>query len=71
MSGITITTADVCQEAIAVLKGYEDEFLVDDLLNLGVYLTEYQQKAIVFIDMGDVARKRWLQRCLEEISTCK
>ena len=71
MSGITITTADVCQEAIAVLNGYEDEFSVDDLLDFGAYLTEHQQKAIVFVGMGDVARKHWLQRCLEEISACK
>ncbi|KIM61761.1 hypothetical protein SCLCIDRAFT_25570 [Scleroderma citrinum Foug A] len=62
MLGITITTADICQEAIAILKGYEDEFSVDNLLNLGAYLTEHRQKAIVFIGIGDVACKCWLQK---------
>ena len=69
-SGITITTNDVFQQAIAVLKTHEGDILVDDYLELAEYLTTpvNRQQAIIFAGLGDIACKRWVEKRLAEMA---
>ena len=69
-SGITITTNDVFQQAIVVLKTHEGDILVDDYLELTEYLTTpvNRQQAIIFAGLGDIAHKRWVEKHLAEMA---
>ena len=68
-SGITITTNDVFQQAIAVLMTHEGDVSVDDYLDLAEYLTTpaNKQQATIFAGLGHVAHKRWLEKRLAEM----
>ena len=69
-SGITITTNDVFQQAIAVLTTHEGDVSVDNYLDLAEYLTMLanKQQVTIFAGLGHVAHKRWLEKCLAEMA---
>jgi len=68
--GITITTNDIFQQAIAVLTTHEGDVSVDNYLDLAEYLTmpANKQQATIFAGLGHVAHKRWLEKCLAEMA---
>ena len=69
-SGITITTNNVFQQAIVMLKTHEGNISVDDYLELAEYLTTLvnRQQVIIFGGLGDVAHKCWLEKHLAEMA---
>lgn len=70
-AGITITTTDVCEQAITLLNKHEDDFSEDDFLDLSSYLSENRTKAVVFAGVAAKFRKTWLDRCLADIAAKK
>ena len=70
-AGITITTTDVCEQAITLLNKHEDDFSEDDFLDLSLYLSENRTKAVVFAAVASKFHKTWLDRCLAEIAMKK
>ena len=68
--GITITTNDIFQQAIAVLTTHEGDVSVDNYLDLAEYLTmpANKQQATIFAGLGHVACKRWLEKRLAEMA---
>ncbi|KAI6037893.1 hypothetical protein EDC04DRAFT_2897063 [Pisolithus marmoratus] len=71
MMGITITTANIHQDAITILKTYENNYSVDKLLYLAEQLMQSQSAATLFTGMGEVVQKHWLEMCLAEQATCR
>ncbi|KIM55484.1 hypothetical protein SCLCIDRAFT_30347 [Scleroderma citrinum Foug A] len=69
-SGITITTNDIFQQAVAMLKFHEDDISIDDYLEFTEYLTmlENRQQATIFTGLGLMAHKHWLKKWLAEMA---
>lgn len=70
----TITTNnDIFKQVVTVLKVHILEFLVDDYLSLGAYLTnvDNKQDTILFATLEGLHCKRYLELCLEKINAAR
>ena len=70
----TITTNnDVFKQAATVLKVHISDFLVDDYLLLGAYLTnvDNKQDTILFATLEGLHCKHYLELCLKKINAAR